>query len=109
MTTHIEGLEIDWIGGNCPVQAEGRIDGKPFYFRARGQRWTIGIGGKVVSSPDWGYGEYYGEGPFEAGWMDEDTAMGFIVQAMTLFREGAESRCDLPPNPPADYRPEPRK
>ena len=31
-------LAIDWIGGNCPVQAEGTIDGKRFYFRSDVQR-----------------------------------------------------------------------
>lgn len=24
-------IEIDWLGGNCPVQAVGKIDGEPFY------------------------------------------------------------------------------
>ena len=33
-------LMIDWCGGNCPVQAEGKINGKPFYFRARGECWS---------------------------------------------------------------------
>ena len=30
-------VEIDWVGGNCPVQAEGRIGGKPFNFRGVGK------------------------------------------------------------------------
>ena len=46
-------LKIDMLGGNCPVQAEGTIDGRPFYFRARGQSWSMGIGGDVVGDPDW--------------------------------------------------------
>lgn len=29
--------------GNCPVQAEGTIDGFPFYFRARGGSWKLSI------------------------------------------------------------------
>ncbi len=28
-------LEIKSLGGACPVQAEGRINDKHFYFRAR--------------------------------------------------------------------------
>ena len=39
------------IGGNCPVQAEGRIDGLPLYFRARSSHWSLGIGGDPVASP----------------------------------------------------------
>lgn len=38
---------IDSFGGNCPVQAEGTIDGKPFYFRARGSSWSMSIGGTM--------------------------------------------------------------
>jgi hypothetical protein len=27
--------------GNCPVQAEGYIEGHPFYFRSRGEYWAL--------------------------------------------------------------------
>lgn len=37
-------IRIDSLGGNCPVQADGFIDGEPFYFRSRGQHWSIEIG-----------------------------------------------------------------
>lgn len=30
-------------GGNCPVQAEGKINGLPFYFRSRGGHWSLSI------------------------------------------------------------------
>lgn len=101
MSGEDEDIVIDWLSGSCPVQAEGTIDGKPFYFRARGQRWRIGIGGDVVSSPDWGYGEYFGEVPFAAGWMTDEEAMGFIVKSVGLYRSGHEGNFDIPPNPPA--------
>lgn len=73
---------IETIGGLCPVQAEGTIDGKPFYFRARGQRWTIGIEGEPVGFPAWFYAQPYGE-PHEAGYLDspEATAKAFIQMA----------------------------
>ena len=29
-------VNISYAGGNCPVQIEGHVKGKPFYFRARG-------------------------------------------------------------------------
>ena len=31
------------IGGNAPVQGEGRVFGYPFYFRARDKEWTCAI------------------------------------------------------------------
>ena len=27
----------------APVQAEGMLDGRPFYFRARGEQWTFSL------------------------------------------------------------------
>lgn len=76
---------IEWIGGNCPVQAEGRIRGRKFYFRARGDRWSIGIGGKdVVCDPDWYMEEKYGTWP-EAGWMTQDEAVIFIEKAAKKY------------------------
>ncbi len=80
-------VHIDQIGGNCPVQAEGTIDGEPFYFRARGQRWTIGIGGDTVMKPDWHYEQPYGEQQFDAGWMSVDEARAFIVGAALAFHQ----------------------
>lgn len=82
--------EIAWIGGNCPVQAEGTIDGKPFYFRARGEHWTVGIGADPVGVPDWHYGEDYGDEPFAAGWMSEGEARAFIEKAVQRYYKEKE-------------------
>lgn len=85
------GLVIDWIAGHCPVQAEGSVDGVPLYFRARGDRWSLSIGGRdLVGAPDWHYAEAYGTWP-EAGWMREEEALGFIDTAVALYRVGAPS------------------
>lgn len=79
-------IAIAWLGGNCPVQAEGTINGKEFYFRARGDEWSLRIGGTdVVSAPEWRYSEDYGDDPFAAGWMTEDEARGFIAKAAGLY------------------------
>lgn len=87
MSEQIQGLKIDWLGGNCPVQAEGHVDGKPFYFRARGDHWALNIGGAdVVLNPDWRHEEDYGEWP-QAGWMTEDEARAFIAKAVALYRQ----------------------
>jgi len=74
-------ITIGWLGGNCPVQAEGTIGGEPFYFRARGDRWTIGIGGDVIDMPSWLYEEEYPS----AGWMTEAEARAFIEEAAQRY------------------------
>ena len=83
----MSGIEIDDIGGNCPVQAEGRIDGKVFYFRARGNTWGIGIGGDPLADPEWACSGPFGDGPFEAGWMSKAEARGLIEKAAMLYRQ----------------------
>lgn len=87
----MDTVVIDWLHGYCPVQAEGTVDGLPFYFRARGTHWRIGIGGDTVVNPTWGYGESYGQGPFDAGWMSEEDALSFIEKAVSLYRSGHPS------------------
>ncbi len=37
--SHLEGQ----IWGHAPVQAEGTIEGREFYFRARGDEWTFAV------------------------------------------------------------------
>jgi hypothetical protein len=68
-------LEIDWIGGNCPVQAEGTFDGHAFYFRARGTVVTLDVG-----DDEWSWTGPQYEWP-DAGWISEDTARAFIADA----------------------------
>lgn len=79
---------IDWIGGNCPVQAEGKISDEPFYFRARGEHWRVDIGKDPVI---WSYEQEYPGGDFAAGWMTEAEARQFIDEAAERYLN-AESR-----------------
>lgn len=83
-------IEIDWIGGNCPVQAEGRIDGRGFYFRARGESWSLELAeeGEPVDyeGSAWSHEEEWGDGPYAAGWMPEKTAREMIAKAAQLWR-----------------------
>jgi hypothetical protein len=81
-------LNIDWIGGNCPVQSEGTVDGKPYYFRARGEHWSMGIGGDPVGEPEWYWREKYSDDDFVAGWMTEEEAVHFINQAAADYAAG---------------------
>jgi hypothetical protein len=80
-------LKIDWLGGNCPVQAEGTVGNKKFYFRSRGARWSMNIGGEdLITNPEWRYEEPYGE-TFEAGWITEVEARLFIEKAVRKYRK----------------------
>lgn len=77
---------ITSLGGNCPVQADGTIDGVPFYFRARGSRWSLSVGEHPVGDPDWFYEEQYDGGDdFAAGWMTEAEALAFIEKGTKLY------------------------
>lgn len=78
---------IDMIGGNCPVQAEGTINKTvKFYFRARGEHWSLSVGGTdPVADPDFYYQRRYGTEPFAAGWMSEDEARAFIAEAADVY------------------------
>lgn len=78
LPTEEPAIIIDWMGGNCPVQAEGTINGKPFYFRARGEIWSLGIGGAdPCGKPEWEHLEWFGEWP-DAGWMTTEEATDFL-------------------------------
>ena len=49
----------------CPLQIEGTIDGVSFYFRARGESWSIRIGGNdPVDAPQWHKCERWGDGRY---------------------------------------------
>lgn len=83
-------IRIETFGGNCPVQAEGFVDDKPFYFRARGESWSMSIGGAdVVGEPDWYHEEDFGEEEYAAGWMTQWEALGFIAKAIGLYATGS--------------------
>jgi hypothetical protein len=81
-------IVIDWIGGNCPVQAEGTIDGKPFYFRARGASWSLGIGGAdPCGDAEWEHTEAFGTWS-DAGWMEVEQAEAFLRAAAGRYATG---------------------
>lgn len=87
------GLEIGANGGNCPVQIEGwlRPENLWFYFRARGEHWTL-----VMCEEEGHYASYeyvfeeqqvYREGEqFAAGWMDLHEAYAFLCDSIEKYR-----------------------
>lgn len=83
------GGTLDSLGGNCPVQAEGSVDGKRFYFRARGGEWRFHVADDddlIFDNPLFYIERDYGEGPYAAGWMPRHEALGFIVQSIAEYR-----------------------
>jgi hypothetical protein len=97
-----EGVDLLGAGGTCPFQAEGRVDGYPFYFRARGQHWSLQICLNRECATDycswpyqgqsiWIHKEQYSEEEFAAGWISSMEAAEFIAKAVDIFRSGAHS------------------
>jgi hypothetical protein len=81
------GYVLAWIGGSCPIQAEGLIDGHPLYFRARGSQWSLTIGIDDGREPPlFGYLEEWGKWP-DAGYMAEEVALEMIDKAVGIYRE----------------------
>ena len=97
------GLQIDGIYGQCPVQADGMIDGLPFYFRARGDKWSFSVapaGVDPVVHADWvHYADYDEKGPLAAGWMSHDEARDFIQEAAVLYRSQKIGSRDIESGP----------
>lgn len=89
-------IYIESIGGQCPVQAEGRFfDDAEFYFRSRGSYWSIGVGGKdPVINPDWYHEEKYSDEEYAAGWITIEEAMAFIRKAERLYSKWALGKKD---------------
>lgn len=101
----MDGLTIDWIGGNCPVQAEGEIDGQPFYFRARGMRWVFSVEGQE-GEVLWSYDERFGDTEFAAGWMTEDEARAAIEKSAEKYfaRCAPDEKDDGQPDEQQEWR-----
>lgn len=69
-------LIITRIWGNMPVQAEGTVDGKPFYFRARRDFWEIEVG------PEDAVERRVERDYANAGWMSQDEARQIIEREL---------------------------
>ena len=94
-----DGIIFDSGGpwGNCPVQADGTIDGHRFYFRSRGSRWSLDVGGQdPCADATWSYSEHYGPWP-DAGWITDEEALAFIEKGAKLFRETTTTKGEKPP------------
>jgi hypothetical protein len=80
------------VGGYCPVQGFGTVDGHPWYFRARWDGWSFDVGPAGIGAGDWDLSdpvfrqaERYGD-DFDASWMPFADAWLFIERSIALFR-----------------------
>jgi len=87
--------------GKCPVQAEGTLNGLPFYFRSRGSHWTLYVApskrGDYFDKKAWRHSEPYdgvnakidveiNDGRiFAAGLAEEDECKKFIDKAAKIY------------------------
>lgn len=90
------GGVIDQLGGNCPVQAEGTIDGQRFYFRARGSSWQWHVAStdaEIFDKPTFYLErEYAPEQSYAAGWMLQSEAVGFMCEGVRRYRADRDLR-----------------
>jgi hypothetical protein len=86
-----ENIWIEWIGGNCPVQAEMVFDKHYAYFRARGFHWRVEVG-READGPVWRVIGQYGDesDPFKAGYMPHWFALLLIEKS---YQEWKRSTC----------------
>jgi hypothetical protein len=95
-------LRIDFIGGQCPVQAEGTVDGRAFSFRARHRHWSFALSEDPANSfpddetADFFVEEQYGDTPDAAGYMLPETAEALIRRCADEYRRSG-------PRPPCRH------
>lgn len=84
------GAILDQLGGNCPVQAEGTIDGVRFYFRARGSHWEFHVAqtdADLFKNELFSIDRSYKPGDdFAAGWMPQHEAVAFMIEGIAAYR-----------------------
>ena len=83
-------LTIETLGGSCPVQGMGTINGVPWCFRASGCHWSMAIGADAVgisagSARGWYRREFWGDGESSAGYMSRRVARKHIKSCVREY------------------------
>jgi hypothetical protein len=72
------------VQGYCPRQAWWVLDGKYYYFRARGSQWSLEISETDLGENIWSYCEKnYKEWP-ECGYLEEWECIKLVNKAMKV-------------------------
>lgn len=69
------------ISGFCPVQGEGMVLGRPWYFRARHDSWRLEVDEKVIAHGDC-------DGDFDGSWMPFSEAWKLIRLHLDAYAKG---------------------
>jgi hypothetical protein len=94
-------FRLENIYGKAPVQADGFIDDKPFYFRARGTRWSFAVAatpddepGDINSSAEGFYREgiFDKHGEYSASYMPQEEAEAIMRQCAEQWMQEHPSR-----------------
>ncbi len=92
-------LHIEYLGGSGPVQAWGTIGDKPFYFRARHDRWSFAVAldpnvdPADIARPEQGFyrEQPYGQpGSHDASNMPSEVAASIIRQCANEYASRAD-------------------
>jgi hypothetical protein len=89
----LKNLNYIFTDTASPVQAEGTIDGKAFYFRSRHDQWTFAVSEDAdldpvdIDSPQQGFFilRQYGTKRYEASYMPLDEAEKIIEDCALLY------------------------
>lgn len=94
-----ERYGVGWVGelgGSCPVQGNGVVDGCRWYFRARWSHWGLAIAYEPATDPvmvephtpgGFYFGEDYPGDGFNAGYMLDDEAWQLVEKGFRAFRD----------------------
>lgn len=84
----MSGLIVTSLGGMCPTQAEGTMNGNPFYFRARHGEWTLDVTPHSIDPvmPRQGEALLHMEGDDPTnGCMEEEAVMNILQEAFKVL------------------------
>ena len=89
----IKGLDYTFTCTASPVQAEGTINGKAFYFRSRHEHWTFAVSEDSninpidIESSEQGFfiEKQYGNKSYDASYMPLDEAKRIIENCAKIY------------------------
>lgn len=96
----MDDLQYAFTCTGAPVQAEGTVCGKPFYFRSRHEDWSFAVSENPevdpvdIQLPEQGalHGyfveETYGDKPYAASYMPLEEAIRIIERCAQIYTHG---------------------
>lgn len=98
----VRNIHFGRLWGQCPVQAFGSVNGLPFYFHARFDRWVFAIAETpdgdpvqvaIENAPGFRMQRKYGRrGNCDASFMSHQQTKSFIVTATRYYLNGGKGQ-----------------